>query len=83
MVNSLTSSATSLITNAQHKAVDAAHTISRLPITEEEVGSTEFDSNSLVKPVLSLKNAELENSAGVKLLEVGQETVGSLFDETI
>lgn len=82
MINSLNSSAVNLITNAQHKAADAAHTISRLAISEDEVGSTDFDSRNLANPLLSLKGAELETSAAVKILEVEQETLGSLFDAT-
>ena len=83
MINTLNTSATNLITSAQHKAADAAHTIARLPITQDEVGSSEFDSSNLVKPVLSLKEAEHETSAAVKILQAEQETVGSLFDATV
>ncbi len=82
MINNLNSSAVNLITSAQHKAAGAAHSIARFPISKDEVGSSEFGSNSLVEPVLSLKNAELETSAAVKILEVDQETIGSLFDAT-
>jgi len=82
MINNLNSSAINLITNAQFKAADAAQTIAKLPITKEEVGSTDFDSKDLIKPVLSLKSAELETSAAVKILQVEKETIGSLFKAT-
>lgn len=75
-----TSSAINLINTAQHKSADAAQVIARLPIQKDEVGSSEFKSNDIVKPVLSLKEAELETSAAVKLLKADKETIGSLLD---
>jgi len=76
----LTSSAVNLINTAQHKSADAAHIIARLPIQKDEVGSSEFKSSDIIKPVLSLKEAELETSAAVKLLKADKETIGSLLD---
>lgn len=83
-INSLTGSATSLITNAQQKAGAAAQTIATLPVQKDEVGgSRDVAANDLFKPILSLKEAELETSAGVKLLEAEKKMVGSLFDATV
>jgi hypothetical protein len=76
----LTSSAVNLINTAQHKSADAAQVIARLPIQKDEVGSSEFKSSNIIKPVLSLKEAELETSAAVKLLKADKETIGSLLD---
>jgi hypothetical protein len=75
-----TSSAVNLINTAQHKSADAAQVIARLPIQKDEVGSSEFKSSDIIKPVLSLKEAELETSAAVKLLKADKETIGSLLD---
>jgi hypothetical protein len=75
-----TSSAVNLINTAQHKSADAAQAIARLPIQKDEVGSSEFKSSDIIKPVLSLKEAELETSAAVKLLKADKETIGSLLD---
>ncbi|MDO9049335.1 MAG: hypothetical protein Q7U66_16575 [Methylobacter sp.] len=75
-----TSSAVNLISTAQHKSADAAQVIAKLPIQNDEVGSSEFISSDIIKPVLSLKEAELETSAAVKLLEADKETIGSLLD---
>ncbi|MGZ5030364.1 MAG: hypothetical protein ACXWAT_02890 [Methylobacter sp.] len=75
-----TSSAVNLINTAQHKSADAASVIARLPIQKDEVGSSEFKSSDIIKPVLSLKEAELETSAAVKLLKADKETIGSLLD---
>jgi hypothetical protein len=75
-----TVSAVNLINTAQHKSADAAQVIARLPIQKDEVGSSEFKSSDIIKPVLSLKEAELETSAAVKLLEADKETIGSLLD---
>jgi len=80
MINNLSSSAVSLISSAQNKAADAAHTIAKLPIAKNEVGSTEFNSKDIIKPVLSLREAEIETSAAVKLLKTEDEMLGSLFD---
>ncbi len=73
-------SANNLITSAQHKSADAAQTIAKLPIQKDEVGSSEYNSSDIIKPVLSLKEAELETSAAVKLLQVDKETIGSLLN---
>lgn len=75
-----TSSAVNLINTAQHKSADAAQVIAKLPMQNDEVGSSEFSSSDIIKPVLSLKEAELETSAAVKLLEADKETIGSLLD---
>jgi len=75
-----TSSAVNLINTAQHKSADAAQVIARLPIQKDEVGSSEFKSGDIIKPVLSLKEAELETSAAVKLLKADKETIGSLLN---
>ena len=77
-----TSSAVSLINTAQNKSADAAQMIAKLPIQANEVGSSEFNANDIIKPILSLKEAELETSAAVKLLQADKETVGSLLDVT-
>ena len=75
-----TTSAVNLINTAQHKSADAAQVIAKLPIQEDEVGSSEFRSSDITKPILSLKEAELETSAAVKLLNADKETIGSLLN---
>lgn len=75
------SSATNLINSAQQKAGNAAETIARLPVQNQEVGSTEkFQSTDLFKPVLSLKEAELETSAATKVIKAQDEMMGTLLD---
>ncbi len=80
MITSPSSSAVNLITNAQYKAADAANTIATLLVAKDEVGSSEFRSDDLIKPVLSLKEAKIETSAGVKILQAEQQMPGSLFN---
>ncbi|MFU8789598.1 MAG: hypothetical protein ACNA7G_11255 [Methylobacter sp.] len=75
-----TTSAVNLINTAQNKSADAAQVIAKLPMQDNEVGSSEFNSKDIIKPVLSLKEAELETSAAVKLLQADREAVGSLLD---
>lgn len=80
-VNSLTSSATSTIINAQQKADTAAQTIANLSVQSSEVGgSKNIGSGDLFKPIVSLKEAEQETYAGVKLLKTQKNMVGSLLD---
>ena len=80
-VNSLTGVASNILTNAQQKATTAAQTIANLSVQSEEVGGSQVASSSdLFKPIVSLKEAELETSAGVKLLKTDKKTVGSLLD---
>lgn len=75
------SSATNLITSAQNKASDAAQTIARLPVQNQEVGGIgEFQSNDLFKPIMSLKEAELETSAAAKVIKTQDKMLGSLLD---
>lgn len=80
-LNSIANSATSLITHAQNKAASAAQTIATLPVQKDEVGgSSEFSSGDLFKPVLSLKEAEQETQAGVKLLQADKKMIGLLLN---
>lgn len=82
-INSLTTSATNLITNAQYKANTAAQTIATLPVQNDEVGgSKDVTSSDLFKPIVSLKEAEQETAAGVKLLQTEKKMVGTLLDLT-
>lgn len=79
-VNAFTS-ATNLITSAQNKASEAAQTIARLPVQNQEVGgSGEYQSGDLFKPILSLKEAEFETSAATKVIKAQDEMLGSLLD---
>lgn len=80
MITNPSSSAVNIITSAQHKVADAAHTIATLPVAKEEVGSSEFRSEDLIKPLLSLKEAETESAAGVEILKTENEMIGALFD---
>ena len=77
-----TSSALNLINSAQNKATEAAEKIATLPVKNDEVGSSDFNSEDLIKPILSLNEAELETSAGAKILNTEQKMVGSLLDIT-
>jgi hypothetical protein len=72
--------AINMVYAAQRKAADAGQVIAKLPVQNNEVGSLTFNSNDLTKPVLSLKSAELETSAAVKLLGADKKTIGSLLD---
>lgn len=80
MISSPSSSALNLISSSQHKAAEAAHTIATLPVAKDEVGSANFSSTDALKPVMSLKQAEMETSTAVKLLETEKGSLGSLFD---
>ncbi len=77
---SLSNSAVSLINTAQNKSAGAAQVIAKLPIQNNEVGGSEFNSSDIIKPVLSLKEAKLETSAAVKLLDADKKTIGSLLN---
>ena len=77
-----TSSATNLISSAQNKATEATEKIAALPVKNDEVGSLDYKSEDLIKPILSLSEAELETSAGVKILETEKKMIGGLLDIT-
>ncbi|MDT8406207.1 MAG: hypothetical protein RQ715_03045 [Methylococcales bacterium] len=75
-----TQSALSMIGNAQFKADQAAQQIATLPVQADEVGSPNFNSQDLMKPIISLKEAELETSAAVKVIQADSNMLGSLLD---
>jgi len=77
---SLSSSANTLINNAQHKAADAAQKIATLPMQKDEIGSSEYNAADAIKPILSLKEAEFETAAAAKLLIADKEKLGSILD---
>ncbi len=80
-INSVTNSATNLITSAQQKAATAAQTIASLPVEKNEVGGTKNVSpGDPLKPILALKEAAQENAAGVKVLETEKKMLGSIID---
>jgi len=80
MITNPSSSALNIISNAQFKLADAAQKIASIPVEQDEVGSLEFNSRDLINPILSLKEAELEYSAGAKVLQAENERLGFLFD---
>ena len=75
------SSALNLINSSHQKANEAAHNIATLSVDTEEVGgSKNFSATELTKPITQLKEAELENSAAVKILQTDQEMQKSIID---
>lgn len=81
MITNALNSATSLITQAQQKANTAAQTLANLPVQNQEVGgSKDVGAADLFKPVLSLKEAELETSAGAKVIKAHEKMIGSILD---
>lgn len=83
MITNPASSALNLITHAQQKANDATHTIASLSVSTDETGSSEMPSSTLFKPILSLKEAELEHSAAVKVLQSNEKTLGGIINEQV
>ncbi len=79
-IGSLTSNAFNMITASQHKAEGAADKIATFAVQNQEVGSENFNSTNLDAPILSLNEAEFQNSAAVKLLDADRKMVGSLLD---
>lgn len=77
---SVNSSASNMMHNAQQKASEAAQKIAQLPIQNDEVGSANYQSTDIIKPIISLKETEFETSAAVKLLEAENKTIGTLLD---
>lgn len=81
-MNTITSnSAVNLINSSIQKANDAAQNIASFSINNGEVGGSKgFNANELTKPITQLKEAELENSAGVKILQTDQKAQQSIID---
>jgi hypothetical protein len=77
---SLTTSANMLISNAQRKSADAAQTITSLSVQKDEIGIKELNSTDIIKPILSLKEAELETAAAAKILTTEKKSLGSILD---
>ncbi len=80
-INSANNSAINLINNANLKANEAAHNIATLSVDKEEVGGSQnFGATELTKPITQLKEAEIEHSAAVKILQTDQEMQKSIID---
>ncbi len=74
------SSAIQLINTSLQKATTAAEDISKASIQSNEVGSSNFKRQDILKPILSLTEAELESSAAVKLLQADTNMKGALLN---
>ncbi len=77
---SLTGSALNVLTSSHSKVANAASEIASMSIQTDEVGSSNFNNTDLIKPVMSLHEAELQNSAGVKLLQAEKKMLGALLN---
>ncbi len=81
LINSTTGSAAGIINQAQQKANTAAQTIANLSVQNEEVGgSKNIAASDMFKPILSLKEAEQQTYAGIKLLKAQNQNIGTLLD---
>jgi hypothetical protein len=69
-----------LINHAQQRSENAAKEIAGLYIQKTDTGATEYKSDSLIKPVLDLKRAELETASAAKIIETEQKMIGSILD---
>ncbi len=79
-VNSAASSALNLINSSQHRAENVAQEIASASIKNDEVGGSEVKADDLFKPIISLKEAELEAKAGAKILQTERESIGAILD---
>ncbi len=75
-----TNSTVQLFNSAQQKASIATTAIAQASIQKNEVGSPNINPQDIIKPVLSLKEAEFETSAATKLLDAEKKTTGSLLN---
>lgn len=79
-ISSLTGSASNIISHAQQKASNAAQEIANLSTQDSEVGgSKNVAANDLFKPVLSMKEAEQQTYAGIKMLNDQKNMLGSII----
>lgn len=76
----VTTSAVNLINSSQHKAATAAQDIASATMQQDEVGDPEVNPSDLLKPIVSLKEAEQGAKAGAKILQTANEMIGSLLD---
>jgi hypothetical protein len=74
------SSGVNLINTAQQRSENAARDIAGQFIKRTDVSGTDYNSESLIKPVLDLKRSELEASAAAKIIEADKKTIGSILD---
>lgn len=73
--------ASNIINQAQTKLNNAAQTIANLSVQNEEVGgSQDVSASDMFKPILSLKEAEQETYAGIKLLKAQNQNIGALLN---
>lgn len=75
------SSALNLFNSSQQKVAEAAQNIASFSVDKGEVGGTiGVSANELFKPVVQLKDAELETSAAVKILQADKKMQESILD---
>ncbi|MCX7087074.1 MAG: hypothetical protein NTV00_03360 [Methylococcales bacterium] len=72
---SLNNSAIKAISSANFKASSAAQSIA-----SSSVANNPSDNRDISTSVVNLKEAEIQNAAGVKLLQTEQKMLGSILD---
>ena len=74
------SAGVNLLNTAQQRSENASREIAGQFEKKTDVSGTSYKSESLIKPVIDLKRAELEASAATKIIEADKKTVGSILD---
>jgi|GEM_PF-2591932 hypothetical protein len=74
------SSGINLIHTAQLRSENAAKAIVNQSLPKTDAGGVEFSPESLIKPVLNLKKAELETAAATKIIEAQSKTIDAILD---
>jgi hypothetical protein len=74
------SSGVNLLNTAQQRSENAAREIASQSIQKTDTGGVPYNPESLIKPVLDLKRAEIETASAAKILETDKKMIGSILD---
>lgn len=81
-INSITNSATNLITQAQQRSAAAAQDLASMSVQKDEVGGTQNVSRTdPLQPILALKGAEQDATMGAKLIDIEEKTIGRFIND--
>lgn len=81
-LDSVTSRAASLITQAQVRSASAAQDLASLSMQKDEVGGTQDISRTdPLQPILALKGAEQDAAMGAKMIDIEEKNIGRFIDD--
>ena len=80
MTINATNSAINSINHSLHKVEKAADELASLSVQTSKDGGNENIVDDILRPIMDLKEAELETSAAARIIRAENEMLGSIID---